>query len=313
MAATSVRTASSFDESRPLPRSVRRAKSPLLMKSWFPSFCAGNLPSQIQRRTVSVVRRHTLAASRTVIRCCTPPSGSTYCSRLHYYNNIPGPFMQPIPRLRRLLSKSTSERTLWEERNDVDPMIGMKQGGHRVANICGELRLVCGLARPSPLRIAEHFNPPVYEVDHPVLRDPRRRVPDGFTRPVELEARVGDFDDQFRGQRMRPKISEVPTHHGDVRFRLGVIIHPERHLDTHSVPVGEHPPDARLGRLNGQRMIGALGSHFQNLAIKQLHPGAGWEHTADHQLIVLRSSPPLRSNAHRRPPALVSQPTPHQG
>src|SRR5207302_8620779 len=192
-------------------------------------------------------------------------------------------------------------------------MIGMKQGGHRVANIYGELRLVCGLARPSPLRIAEHFNPPVYEVDHPVLRDPRRRVPDGFTRPVELEARVGDFDDQFRGQRMRPKISEVPTHHGDVRFRLGVIIHPERHLDTHSVPVGEHPPEGLLGRLNGQRMIGALGSHFQNLAIKQLHPGAGWEHTTDHQLIEPRSSPPLRSNAHRQPPDLVYQTTLDEG
>src|SRR5207302_9819245 len=106
---------------------------------------------------------------------------------------------------------------------------------------------------------------------------------------------------------------EVPTHHSDVRFRLGVIIHPERHLDTHSVPVGEHPPEGLLGRLNGQRMIGALGSHFQNLAIKQLHPGAGWEHTADHQLIVLRSSPPLRSNAHRRPPDLVYQTTLDEG
>ncbi len=91
---------------------------------------------------------------------------------------------------------------------------------------------------------------------------------------------------------------------GHIGFWLGIITHPKRHLNADIVSVGEHPPERLLDRPNGQRMIGALRGHFQNLAIKQLNTGPRWESAAGHQLIVFCSSPSLRA-AHCRSLNLV--------
>src|SRR2546428_5581271 len=130
------------------------------------------------------------------------------------------------------------------------------------------------------------------EVDDPVIRNPGARVQARFLVAVDVEARLAHFDDEDGPRGMTGQVvAKASGHHGDVRFRLRVVIERQRSLDP-DVPAG---PERRAERFlhgsNGREVVAALGLGDDEVAAHELDGLVRRQDAGVDQTLVLDAPP----------------------